>query len=72
MKDAIKKGMAAAGGWAALGRLMGLSRQAVHGWSRVPAERVLEFERVTGVSRHEVRPDIYPKDEMTSEQPRMD
>ena len=30
----------------------------LHG--RVPAERVLEVERITGVSRHDIRPDIYP------------
>lgn len=29
------------------------------GVRRVPAERVLDIERVTGVSRHELRPDIY-------------
>ena len=27
---------------------------------RIPAERVLEVERITGVPRHELRPDIYP------------
>ena len=34
-------------------------------WSqhRVPAERVLDFEKVTGISRHEIRPDLYPRDE---------
>lgn len=27
---------------------------------RIPAERVLDVERITGVPRHELRPDIYP------------
>lgn len=27
---------------------------------KVPAERVLDVERVTGISRHILRPDIYP------------
>ena len=27
---------------------------------RVPAERVIEVERVTGVPRSELRPDLYP------------
>lgn len=26
---------------------------------RVPAERVLDIERITGISRHELRPDIF-------------
>jgi DNA-binding transcriptional regulator YdaS (Cro superfamily) len=30
---------------------------------RIPAERVLEIERLTGVARHLLRPDIYPRDD---------
>lgn len=42
-----------------------LTPQAVGGWcrsGRVPAERVLDVERVTNgqVSRHQLRPDLYP------------
>ena len=49
------------GGPSALARAIGgISPQAVGQWQRVPAERVIEVERVTGVSRHELRPDIYP------------
>lgn len=31
-------------------------------WSRkrVPAERVIEVEKATGIPRQEIRPDIYP------------
>jgi len=42
---------------------LGVSYQAVQRWfvrGRVPAERVLAIEAATGVSRHELRPDIYP------------
>jgi DNA-binding transcriptional regulator YdaS (Cro superfamily) len=50
-----------AGGGAALARLLGLrSRQAVYMWDRVPAEHVLKIERITGVARHKLRPDLYP------------
>ena len=38
---------------------LGITHGAVSQWSRVPAERVLDVERVTGISRHELRPDIY-------------
>lgn len=27
-------------------------------WSQVPADRVIEVERITGISRHELRPDL--------------
>ena len=44
---------------------IGVRYQAVQAWlrrGRVPAERVLAVEAVTGVSRHELRPDLYPDD----------
>jgi DNA-binding transcriptional regulator YdaS (Cro superfamily) len=28
----------------------------------VPAERVLDIEKITGVSRHKLRPDLYPQE----------
>lgn len=40
-----------------------ISSQAVSQWKRVPPERVLDVERITGVPRHELRPDIYPAPE---------
>lgn len=53
-----------AGGQAALARLIGVSQPSVWHWvhkaRRVPAEFVLAVEEATGVSRHELRPDIYP------------
>ena len=49
-------------GTARLASLLGISSQAVSQWDRCPVERVLDVERATGgkVSRHELRPDIYP------------
>jgi DNA-binding transcriptional regulator YdaS (Cro superfamily) len=45
-----------------LGDRLNVGRAAVCKWERrqIPAERVLEIERVTGVPRHELRPDLYP------------
>lgn len=40
-----------------------LTPQAISQWKQVPAERVLEVERVSGVSRHLLRPDLYPAEE---------
>lgn len=28
-------------------------------WQRVPAERVIEVERITGIPREKLRPDLY-------------
>ena len=40
----------------------GVMRSTVLRWEtrRIPAERVLALEELTGVSRHDLRPDIYP------------
>jgi DNA-binding transcriptional regulator YdaS (Cro superfamily) len=40
-----------------------ITPQAISQWKQVPAERVLQVERATGVSRHRLRPDIYPADD---------
>jgi DNA-binding transcriptional regulator YdaS (Cro superfamily) len=37
-----------------------ISAQAVSQWRRVPVSRVLEVEKITGVPREELRPDVYP------------
>ncbi len=44
---------------------LGVTRQALYQWSRVPAERVIEIERLSGVARHDLRPDLYPLDQKT-------
>lgn len=42
---------------------LNISSSAISMWERVPAERVLDVERITGVSRHDLRPDLYPAPE---------
>ncbi|MFN3552943.1 MAG: transcriptional regulator [Novosphingobium meiothermophilum] len=53
-----------AGSQSALARLVGCSSTAVWKWvqssKRMPAEFVLKAEAATGISRHLLRPDIYP------------
>lgn len=48
-----------AGGPSSLSRKIGISPQAIGQWRQIPAERVLDVERITGISRHDLRPDIY-------------
>lgn len=45
---------------AEIARGLGITRGAVAKWKRVPAERVLAVERISGIARHLLRPDIYP------------
>ena len=57
----LAKAIAAAKTITALAEKIGLTAQAVSQWDDVPPERCLDVERATGVSRYELRPDIYGK-----------
>jgi DNA-binding transcriptional regulator YdaS (Cro superfamily) len=59
-KEALKRAIEAAGGLTALAKPLGISAQAISQWDEVPPLRVLGVERASGVSRHELRPDLYP------------
>lgn len=54
--------IAAAGGMDAFQSAMNVARRTVFLWKQqgVPAERVPEIEAATGVSRHALRPDLWP------------
>ena len=61
----LAKAIAAVKTITALAEKIGLTVQAVSQWDDVPPERCLDVEKATGVSRYELRPDIYgrrPKD----------
>jgi DNA-binding transcriptional regulator YdaS (Cro superfamily) len=66
--SALETAVSIAGGQSAFGRLIGKSQSTVWDWIRykrpLPAEHVLTAERETGVSRHELRPDLYPIDDL--------
>ncbi len=59
-----------AGSQSSFGKLIGRNQSTVFDWLRlnkpVPAELVIAVERETGVSRHDLRPDIYPVDQQPS------
>ncbi len=38
-----------------------ITHSAVLQWNQIPADKVLEVERVTGISRHDLRPDVFGK-----------
>lgn len=60
MVEALEQALELSGGPSALARAIGgITPQAVSQWGKVPPDRVLDVERVTGVSRHELRPDIF-------------
>jgi DNA-binding transcriptional regulator YdaS (Cro superfamily) len=44
-----------------LARALGINPSAVAQWERVPAERIVQIERLTNVPRNVLRPDLYPQ-----------
>jgi DNA-binding transcriptional regulator YdaS (Cro superfamily) len=66
--DALERAIEQAGGLTRFAASLEVAYQLVQGWrveSRkfaTPAEYVLRVERVTGVPRHQLRPDLYPAD----------
>ena len=65
--SAIARAVRKAGSQSAFGRIVGKTQSSVRQWllaGQMPADDglVLVVERETGVSRHELRPDIYPHD----------
>ena len=55
----LQEAIRAAGGVTELARRIGVTQPSVSNWRRVPAERVLAVEEVTGVARDLLRPDLY-------------
>ena len=49
----------AAGGYSELAESLGIRPQSVWQWTRVPLNRVVEVEKVTGVPRRKLRPELY-------------
>ena len=61
-KTALERAIKAAGGLAGLAGPLGITAQAVSQWDEVPPLRVLAVERISGISRYELRPDLYPRE----------
>jgi hypothetical protein len=67
MRDAAVLAVDRSGGGAELARKISdargapLTRQAVYQWRRVPSALVLLVEKISGVSKEALRPDLYPE-----------
>lgn len=63
-KSSLDRAIKEAGGLTRLAASLNVTKQAVAQWDKVPPLRVLDVERASGVSRHELRPDLYPVEEV--------
>jgi DNA-binding transcriptional regulator YdaS (Cro superfamily) len=55
----IEMAVKAAGSKAKLARALGITRSAISQWNRIPVNRVVEVEQITGIPRNELRPDVF-------------
>jgi TorA maturation chaperone TorD len=70
VRDAgLERAINAAGGVAQLARRIGIAQPSVSNWSTVPAQRVIAVEAATGVSRRELRPDLYSEPQVNAVDP---
>ncbi|WP_456623969.1 MULTISPECIES: Cro/CI family transcriptional regulator [unclassified Bradyrhizobium] len=57
--EGLDRAIDAVGGVAELARKIGISQPSVSNWVKVPVQRVIAVEAATGVSRDQLRPDLY-------------
>lgn len=66
--EALEACVRKAGSISALGRDLGIPQSTMsriyNSSKQLPAEHVLRAEHLYGVSRHDLRPDIYPREQM--------
>ena len=55
----LAKAIQAAGSAVRLARKLDISHQAVMQWRTIPAHQIVAVERVTGIPREELRPELY-------------
>jgi DNA-binding transcriptional regulator YdaS (Cro superfamily) len=64
--DALRAAVTQIGTQQAMATLLGVAQPSVWRWMRskrgLPAEHVLKVEQATGISRHDLRPDLYPEE----------
>lgn len=69
----LERAISVLGSQAAMGKLCGVTQPAVSLWVRgrkaLPAQHVLKVEAATGISRHDLRPDLYPREEPPAQPP---
>jgi DNA-binding transcriptional regulator YdaS (Cro superfamily) len=64
LETSAAKAVRAAGGQTALARKLGIAQSTVATWlargNELPAKFVIPVEQAFGISRHDLRPDLYP------------
>jgi hypothetical protein len=60
MDEALREAIKRVGGLHAVGRAFGITAQSVYKWRKTPPLRVIPLEKLSGIPRNRLRPDLYP------------
>ncbi|WP_390670877.1 YdaS family helix-turn-helix protein [Gluconacetobacter entanii] len=66
MNEIVRKAVNAAGGPTIVAKRLGIKVPSIYSWSRIPAEHVLTIARLSGMSPHEIRPDVFGPEPIAS------
>jgi DNA-binding transcriptional regulator YdaS (Cro superfamily) len=73
MTDYLRDAISLAGGVSALAKALNVTKGAVSQWQepgrKAPAKHCVAIERLTGISRHKLRPDIFGREERKEVKP---
>jgi len=61
IEEGLRLAIEKAGSVRELARRLGISPSSILEWRRIPSDRILQVESVTGISRKKLRPDLYGK-----------
>ena len=70
--EGLNQAIQSVGGVSELARKLGISQPSISNWARVPAERVISVEKLTGVDRVVLRPDLYGEEKMSGDIDKID
>lgn len=63
MNQGLRAAIEAAGSKYRLAQLLGVHPSSIIKWHRIPSARIIQVEKVTGVDRAVLRPDLYRREE---------
>jgi DNA-binding transcriptional regulator YdaS (Cro superfamily) len=49
------------GGYGLLADKLKITHQAISGWVKIPLARVVDIERITGIPKEDLRPDVFKR-----------
>ncbi|WP_415507195.1 transcriptional regulator [Acetobacter sp.] len=59
MNERVKKAVEAAGGATKLANALGIRAPSIYSWKDIPPRRVSAISRITGISKADLRPDMF-------------